>query len=97
MARYISLLKFTEQGAKNLKQSTHRAHEFAKVAAKSGVKIEAQYWTLGRFDGVIIISADSEQKALHCLGELAMQGNVRSQTMQAFSDREFDQIAGAAS
>ena len=94
MATYISLLRFTEQGAKNIKKSTNRAHAFDKVAAKAGVKIEGQYWTLGAYDGVLIISADSEEKALHCLAELASQGNVRTETMQAFIDNGFDQIVG---
>jgi len=94
MAKYISLLRFTEQGAKNLKESSNRAHHFDQIAAKAGVKIEGQYWTLGAYDGVLIISADSEQKALRCLSQLASQGNVRTETMQAFIDKEFDEIVG---
>ena len=94
MAKYISLLRFTEQGAKALKKSTNRAHNFDEIAAKAGVTIEGQYWTLGAYDGVLIISADSEQKALQCLSNLASQGNVRTETMQAFNDKEFDAILG---
>jgi uncharacterized protein with GYD domain len=94
MAKYISLLRFTVQGAKDLKKSTNRAHSFDKIAAKAGVKIEGQYWTLGAYDGVLIISADSEQKALRCLSQLASEGNVRTETMQAFMDKEFDAIMG---
>ena len=92
MPRYISLLRFTEQGARNIQQSTSRAHSFDKAAEKSGVKIEGQYWTMGAYDGVLIISADSEKKALHCLAELASAGNVRTETLQAFVDTEFDAI-----
>ena len=94
MARYISLLRFTEQGAKNVKKSTSRAHQFDKMAAKAGVKVEGQYWTMGKYDGVLIVSADSEQKVLHLLTSLASLGNVRTATMQAFEDKEFDAIAG---
>jgi len=94
MATYISLLRFTEQGAKRLKRSIERAHSFGKAAAKAGVKIEGQYWTLGAHDGVLILSADSEEKALHCLAELAAQGNVRTETMQAFTDKGFREIVG---
>ena len=94
MATYISLLRFTEQVAKNLTKSTNRAHNFDKIAAKAGVKIEGQYWTLGAYDGVLIISADSEQKALKCLSQLASQGNVRTETMQTFIDKDFDEIVG---
>lgn len=95
MATYISLLRFTEQGARNIKKSTNRAHEFDRMAAKAGVKIEGQYWTLGAYDGVLIVSADSEEKALHCLAELASQGNVRTETLRAFSDKGFDAIVGS--
>jgi uncharacterized protein with GYD domain len=94
MARYISLLRFTEQGAKNLKESTNRAHTFDKFAAQAGVKIEGQYWTLGAYDGVLILEADSEQKVLRCLSQLASQGNVRTETMKSLIDREFDDIVG---
>jgi uncharacterized protein with GYD domain len=94
MARYISLIRFTEQGAKNIKKSTARALAFDKAAKKAGVKIEGQYWTMGACDGVLIINADNETKALHCLTELAAGGNVRTETMQAFNVSEFKKIAG---
>jgi len=47
MARYISLISFTEQGAKSIKNSTRRAHAFALAAKKAGVSIESQYSTAG--------------------------------------------------
>ena len=93
MPRYISLLRFTDKGAKEIKKSTNRAHAFDRAAEKSGVKVEGQFWTLGSYDGVLIISADNEVKALHLLAELASQGNVRSDTMLALTDKEFDKLA----
>lgn len=92
MARYLTLLNFTDQGARKIKDSTSRAHSFDALAEKSGVRVEAQYWTLGRFDGALILSADSEQKILHLLAQLAALGNVRTETLQAFVDTEFDAI-----
>jgi uncharacterized protein with GYD domain len=94
MARYIALLNFTEQGAANIKKSTARARAFDKLAEKAGVKVEGQYWTMGRFDGVLILSASDETKVLHLLTSLAALGNVRTQTMQTFTDTEFDEIVG---
>ena len=94
MARYLTLLKFTEQGAKNIKKSTARAHAFDKLAAKAGVKVEGQYWTMGRYDGALILSASDEKKVLHLLTALAALGNVRTETLQAFVDTEFDAILG---
>src|SRR5688572_27220942 len=92
MARYIALLKFTKQGRKNIKGSASRAHAFDKLAAKAGVKVEGQYWTVGRCDGVLILAAKSEQKILGLLAELTSLGNVRTETLQAFVDKEFDDI-----
>ena len=92
MARYIALLTFTEQGAKALKKSTNRARQFDKLAAKSGVKVEAQFWTVGRYDGALILSADDTKKILQLLAALAALGNVRTESLQAFTDSEFDGI-----
>ena len=94
MARYLALLKFTEDGIKNIKKSTSRAHEFDKIATQAGVKVEGQYWTMGRYDGALILSADDQGKVLHMLTLLASFGNVRTETMPAFVDTEFDQIVG---
>ena len=94
MSRYVVLLKFTEEGARNIKKSTARAHAFDKLAEQAGVKVEGQYWTMGRYDGVLIVSATDETKALQLLTSLAAQGNVATETMQAFGDTEFDKIVG---
>lgn len=95
MPRYLSLLRFTDQGARELRQSTARAHAFDAAAARAGVKIEGQYWTLGVCDGVLITSAPDERAILHLLADLVTAGNVRPETMPAFTDAEFDAILRA--
>lgn len=95
MHRYITLLNFTDKGSSHIKDSTSRAHAFDEIAAKSGVAVEGQFWTMGSYDGVLILTADSEHKILHLLAELAARGNVRTHTMQAFTDKEFDTILKA--
>ena len=91
MARYVSLIRFTDQGARALKKSAARAATFRKAAEKSGIAVEAQLWTAGSCDGVLILSGD-EQKVLRCLAQLAALGNVRTETLQAFDAREFKEI-----
>jgi uncharacterized protein with GYD domain len=93
MIRYLTLLKFTEQGTKTLNKSTTRAAAFKEAAAKAGVKIEAQYWTTGKYDGVLIFSASDEATALRCITALAVAGNVRPETLRAFDAKEFEAIA----
>ena len=93
MPRYISLLRFTEKGAREIKNSTTRALEFDKAAEKTGVRVEAQYWMFGNYDGLLILSADTAEAALNCLTELTAAGNVRTETMRAFDAREFAGLA----
>jgi uncharacterized protein with GYD domain len=92
MARYISLIRFTERGARAIKESTKRAHAFDRAAEKAGVKIDGQYWSLGAYDGVLLLSASRPEQALHCLTELASAGYVKTETMPLFTDAEFDAI-----
>lgn len=93
MARYVSLIRFTDQGARAMKKSAARALAFDKVAAKAGVKVEDQLWTSGSCDGVLILSG--EEKNIHrCLAQLVALGNVRTETMRAFDAREFKSLVG---
>jgi uncharacterized protein with GYD domain len=94
MARYVTLIRFTEKGAREIKKSTQRALAFDAAAEKAGVRIEAQYWTFGAYDGLLIISAESPEKALHCLTELAAGGAVRTETLPAFDVKQFKAIVG---
>ena len=91
MARYVSLIRFTEQGARALKKSAARAANFRKAAEASGVTVDAQLWTVGGYDGVLVLSGD-ERKILRCLAQLVALGNVRTETLQAFDPKEFKAI-----
>jgi uncharacterized protein with GYD domain len=94
MATYISLIRFTEKGASHIKNSTKRAKSFDETAEKHGITIVGQYWTVGRYDGVLILEADTEQQVLRCLVDLAAAGNVKAESLQAFDAAEFEQLAG---
>jgi uncharacterized protein with GYD domain len=93
MARYVTLIRFTDQGARAIRKTTARALAFKKTAEKAGIAVEAQLWTAGACDGVLILSGD-EKKVLRCLTQLAALGNVRTETMQAFDAKELKTIIG---
>lgn len=92
MVRYVSLLRFTEKGSAAIKDSTLRAESFNMALAGTGVQVVGQYWTMGAYDGVVILEADSENKILHYLAELSATGAVRAATMRAFNADEFNEI-----
>ena len=92
MVRYVSLLKFTERGSAGIKDSTLRAESFNLALAGTGVEIVGQYWTMGAYDGVLILEAESEKKILHYLAELSATGAVQPETMRAFDADEFNEL-----
>jgi uncharacterized protein with GYD domain len=92
MTTYVSLLKFTDQGAKNLKQSPARAKSFCDYAEKEGIKVLGHFWTAGAHDGVLILQAENETKVLRCLAALGALGNVHTHSMRAFDAKEFAAI-----
>jgi uncharacterized protein with GYD domain len=94
MARYVTLIRFTPQGVRNLKQSPARATAFGKAAEKAGVKVEAQLWTAGGYDGILILHAVNETKILGLIAKLAAQGNVSTQSLPAFDAKEFAALLG---
>ena len=93
MTRYVTLLRFTDQGARAMKKSAARAAGFRKAAERAGITVDAQLWTAGSCDGVLILSGD-EPKILRCLSELVALGNVRTETLRAFDASELKSIVG---
>jgi uncharacterized protein with GYD domain len=92
MANYILLASFTEQGIRNIKDTIKRADAFKELAKGSGVTIKDIYWTLGQYDIVAFADAPDEM-VMTALGlALGKSGNVRTQTMRAFSQAEMSNI-----
>jgi len=93
MATYISLLSFTDQGIRNIKESPKRADAVKALAKKMGVTIKEVYWTLGHYDLVVVMEGDDEAVTSTLL-KIASLGNVRSETLRAFSAAEAGRIVG---
>ncbi|HMF45958.1 MAG TPA: GYD domain-containing protein [Candidatus Udaeobacter sp.] len=89
---YISLVKFTEKGIQNAKQTTQRVAAWAAKVQSMGVTIKQMYWTLGEYDQVCIFEAPDDETAASVLLAADMLGNIRSQTMRAFSAPEMEKI-----
>lgn len=90
MATFISLFSFTDQGIRNVKESTKRAAAAKELAKKFGCTIKAMYWTLGQYDVVTIIEAPDNAQAAAFGMAVGSMGNVRGQTLTAFSAEEVD-------
>ena len=94
MATFIALSSFTDQGIRSIKDSTKRAEAVQEAAAKFGAKITQIYWTLGHYDLVAVIEAPDDASATAFALAIGSAGNVRTQTLRAFSKDEMKGILG---
>ena len=92
MATYIVLTSFTDQGVRSAKETTKRADAVREQAKKFGVTAKDFYWTLGAYDVVAIFEAPDDA-SITALGlAIGAAGNVRTQTLRAFSREEMTGI-----
>ena len=101
MRTYISLIRYTEQGVKTFKELSQRIEE-TKTAGEAagevvGATLVGYYLTMGQYDAVAISEAPDE----HTIATLALaagaRGNVRTETMRAFTEEEAKKIAAELS
>jgi uncharacterized protein with GYD domain len=97
MATYIVLANFTEQGIRDVKDSPQRADAFKDMAKKAGATVKDVFWTLGQYDAVAIVEAPDDVSATALGLSVAKLGNVRTQTLRAFSAAEMKNILGKVS
>ncbi len=88
MPTYILLTTWTDQGVKNAKDTVKRREQAEQGFQDLGGRIVATYWTQGAYDIVLIADFPDEASAMVALLRLGMQGNVRSETLRAFSADE---------
>jgi uncharacterized protein with GYD domain len=91
MATFVSLLSFTDQGIRNIKDSPGRLRAFESQAEKLGVKLKGAYYTLGECD-LVVITEGAEEAAVAALLRVTALGNVRSRTYRGFSAEEMQGI-----
>jgi len=95
MATYISLLNFTDQGIRNIKESPDRYTAFKSMAEKMGVSVKGIYYTVGQYDMVVVVEG-SDEAVTTALLKVGSLGNVRSQSLRAFPVDEMKKIISAA-
>jgi uncharacterized protein with GYD domain len=92
MVTYVVLAKFTDQGAKTAKDSPKRAEAFKQMAKTFGVTVKDIFWTQGRYDIVTILEAPDELSATALNLSLSALGNIRTESLRAFSSAEMMNI-----
>ena len=94
MPLFISLINYTEQGVKNMKDLPARVAAAQKAIEAKGGKLHGFHLTLGQYDAVAVIEAPSDEAYTSFALSIASQGNLRTTTLKAFSQEESLRIAG---
>ena len=92
MARYISLMKFADQGIRNVRDTIKRGDAAMAEAEKLGMKIIEEYWTMGAYDGVVLFDAPDNETMTAFACKVSSLGNVKTETMRAFGKEEMEKI-----
>lgn len=95
MTTYIMLLNWTEQGAKNLRDSPKRLDAARKSLEEMGGSIKEFYLTMGETDLVAVCEAPDDAVMARFTLALGMGGNVRSRTMKAFPETAYRELIGS--
>ena len=88
---YIILIRFTDQGIKNIKDTTRRADAARSEAERIGGKFTV-YWTFGKYDGIGILEAPNDEAAMEFELKVGSLGNIRTTTLKAFTEEEIARV-----
>lgn len=94
MPTYISLLRYTQQGITNIKQSPDRLDKAKDAYRKAGGELKAFYLTMGQYDAVVIAELPDDTAGARLALALGAQGNVRTETLRALTEEEFRRAVG---
>ncbi len=87
LPHYVSLVKWTDKGVQDVKDSPKRLADLGAMAAKLGAKLTI-YSTMGEYDFVAIAEGPSDEIAMQIALQLEKAGNARTVTMKAWTLEE---------
>ena len=95
MPTYVSLLRYTQQGIASAKNGPARLDAAKEAYRRAGGELKALYLTMGQYDFVAIVDLPDDTAAARMALALGAQGNIRSETLRAFGEAEYRQIAAS--
>ena len=92
MATFITLLRWTQKGIENVRESPNRLDSAKKVFRELGGEIKSFHLTMGRWDAVVVSEAPSDDVVAKALLSICSKGTAHTETLRAFPEGEFRQI-----
>ena len=95
MPTYISLLRYTDQGARNIKDAPKRLDEAKKAFKSVGGELKQWYLVMGRYDAVVVSEFPDDETARRMDLMVASLGAIRTEGFRAFTEDEYRKIIAA--
>ena len=95
MATYIVLLRYTQQGVQNIKESPARLDAAKKAFQAMGAELKQWYLVMGRYDAVVVSEAPDDETAAKLALAIGSQGSIRTETLRAFTEDEYRKLIAA--
>ena len=95
MPTYISFLQFTQQGIQGIKGGPSRLDEARQAYKNAGANLREFYLVMGEYDAVVVADAPNDTVMAQLALSIGAKGNVRTQTMRAFSEDEYRKIVAS--
>jgi uncharacterized protein with GYD domain len=92
---YVTLISYTEQGIKTFKDLPKRLEETRTAGEAAGAKLVAFYLTMGQYDAVVVSEAPDDETVATLALAAGGRGNVRTETLRAFTEDEAKKLAAA--
>ena len=93
MPTYVTLIHYTEQGVQTFKDLAPRLEETRRAGEEIGAKLIGYYLTFGQYDAIAISEAPDDRTIAKLALAAGARGNVRTETMRAFTAEEALAIA----
>jgi uncharacterized protein with GYD domain len=89
---YVMLANWTDQGARQVKESPKRVETARKALTEMGGEFKSLYMTMGDYDLIVIYEAPDDAVAARFTLLLGEMGSVRTRTLKAFPEAAYREI-----
>jgi len=95
MSTYITLIRYTQQGIQNIKDSPARLDAAKKAFHAMGAELKQWYLVTGQYDAVVIAEAPDDETIAKLGLAIGSQGSIRTESLRAFTEDEYRKIIAA--
>ncbi len=92
MPTFVTLVRYTDQGIRNVRESPARLDAAKKAFQAAGGELKEWYLAMGRYDAVIVSEGPDDETATRLGLAISSLGSVRTETMRVFTESEYRKL-----